>query len=150
MDKAGAAVLLRDREHHSNTIGVTVSPVRIATLAEFGDVSQIGDKLLATERGKDSTVPGGVRLLSESSRTGGASGAVFYDYDYTLITTHGNKRVFCSVGVRDNTLFILNAMYKIVVDGDGEAVKDAATTETENALAATYQDVVASFDVGRV
>lgn len=33
-------------------IGVTVSPVRIKSLEQFGDLSAVGDRLLAAERSK--------------------------------------------------------------------------------------------------
>lgn len=33
-------------------IGVTVSPIRIKSLEQFGDLATVGDRLLAVERGK--------------------------------------------------------------------------------------------------
>ena len=75
-----------------------VSPVKIASLSEFGSVHEIGEKLLKAEAAKESTVPGGVTLISETQREGAKSAATFYDYDYRLVTTHGNKRVLNSVG----------------------------------------------------
>ena len=75
-----------------------MSPVKIASLSEFGSVHEIGEKLLKAEAAKESTVPGGVTLISETQREGAKSAATFYDYDYRLVTTHGNKRVLNSVG----------------------------------------------------
>ena len=48
VDKAGATLLMRNPEKKSSQIGVTVSPVKIASLQEFGSVHEIGEKLLAT------------------------------------------------------------------------------------------------------
>ncbi len=50
--KAGADVLFVDPERKSTTVGVTVSPIRIASLAQFGDVAAVGKRLLGAERAK--------------------------------------------------------------------------------------------------
>ena len=58
--KAGADILFLDPERKSTTVGVTVSPVRIASLEQFGDVPAVGKRLLDAERAKVS------RLLPRS------------------------------------------------------------------------------------
>ena len=68
MSKGGATLLLRNPADHLSQIGVTVNPVKIASLSEFGSLHEIGEKLLAAEAKKDSTVPGGVTLISEVGR----------------------------------------------------------------------------------
>ncbi len=50
--KAGADVLFQDPAQKSTNIGITVSPIRINSLDQFGDVTSVGEKLLATERSK--------------------------------------------------------------------------------------------------
>lgn len=50
--KAGADVLFQDPSQKSTNIGITVSPIRISSLDQFGDVSTVGQKLLATEKSK--------------------------------------------------------------------------------------------------
>ena len=109
VNKAGATLLLRDPTQKYSQIGVTVSPVKIASLAEFGSVRDIGEKLTRAEAAKESTVPGGVTVTRSTRRRGEKSGVVFYDYEYRLITTYGNKRVYTSVSIVDGTLYILNA-----------------------------------------
>ena len=81
--------------------------------------------------------PGGVTLISEAQRAGVRSGATFYDYEYRLITTHGNKRVLNSVAVHDSTLFIMNA--QVLGDDEQEGVRTRADS---------YRRVASSFDVG--
>ena len=89
---------------------MTVSPVKIASLAEFGSVRDIGEKLTQAEAAKEKArSPGGVTLVSEGERVGPASGTTFYEYEYRLVTTRGNKRVFNAVAVRNNVLYIMNA-----------------------------------------
>mmetsp|Transcript_42951 Transcript_42951/g.69101 ORF Transcript_42951/g.69101 Transcript_42951/m.69101 type:complete len:173 (+) Transcript_42951:81-599(+) len=145
VNKSGATLLLCSPADKYSQIGVTVSPVKIASLAEFGSVHEIGEKLLRAEAAKDSTMPGGVTLLSEGTRTGSASAAKFYDYEYRLVTTHGNKTVLNSVAVLDNVLYIMNAQVR-------EKAEDVATPEqvaAERAQAASYRIIVGTFDVGR-
>lgn len=50
--KAGADALFEDPERKSSNIGVTVAPVRVKTLQEFGDIDVVADKLLAAEQNK--------------------------------------------------------------------------------------------------
>ena len=137
VSKAGATLLLRDPTEKYTQIGVTVSPVKISSLAEFGTVHDIGVRLLKAEAAKESTVPGGVSLVSEGERNGLASGIIFYDYEYCLITTHGNKRVFNSVAVYNNVLYIMNAQ-----------VRENGATSTSYDVAAQLRGTVTTFDVG--
>jgi hypothetical protein len=45
-------VLFEDPERRSTSVGVTVSPVRVATIGQFGDVAAVGQRLLEAERKK--------------------------------------------------------------------------------------------------
>ena len=50
--KAGADVLFADPAKKSTTVGVTVSPIKIAGLEQFGDVETVRKKLINTEKQK--------------------------------------------------------------------------------------------------
>lgn len=50
--KSGADVLFEDPDRPSSTLGVTVAPVRVQTLAAFGDVGVVAEKLVAAEKNK--------------------------------------------------------------------------------------------------
>jgi hypothetical protein len=50
--KAGADVLIIDPDAKSTNVGVTVVPVRVQTLAQFGSLSDVSEKLLAAEEKK--------------------------------------------------------------------------------------------------
>lgn len=49
---AGADVLFEDPEQRSTSVGVTVSPVRVANIGQFGDLQAVGQRLLDAERKK--------------------------------------------------------------------------------------------------
>ena len=50
--KAGADVLFEDPQRPSTNIGVTVAPVRVQSIAQFGTPDVVASKLLAAERAK--------------------------------------------------------------------------------------------------
>ncbi len=52
---AGADVLFVEPSGKAGDIGVTVSPVRIKSLEQFGDLKAVGDRLLAAESSKVDT-----------------------------------------------------------------------------------------------
>lgn len=45
-------MLFEDPERRSTSVGVTVSPVRVATIGQFGDLAAVGQRLLEAERKK--------------------------------------------------------------------------------------------------
>lgn len=144
--KPGAEVLFKDPAAKYSNIGVTVSPVTVSDLSKFGSLEDIGDKLAKAEQAKESTVPGGVSLTSSRERVGKVSGTTFYDYEYRLITTYGNKRVCTSVTIVDNTLYILNAQVYETADPEKptEEQLDADALNLE-----LYRKVADSFDAGK-
>ena len=144
--KPGAEVLFKNPEAKYSNIGVTVSPVTIDSLGKFGSLSEIGEKLAQAESKKESTVPGGVSVLSETERVGAKSGATFYDYEYRLITTHGNKRIFTSVSIVDSTLYILNAQVYETADPENPTEEQKAFDAKNMDL---YKQVGATFDASK-
>lgn len=49
-------MLFEDPERRSTSVGVTVSPVRIASIEQFGDLATVGQRLLEAEGKKVCTV----------------------------------------------------------------------------------------------
>ncbi|BDA46952.1 PsbP domain-containing protein 2, chloroplastic [Coccomyxa sp. Obi] len=115
-DKSGADVLFVEPSGKAGDIGVTVSPVRIKSLEQFGDLKAVGDRLLAAESSKESTES--VELVSSSSRRG-EKGTLIYTYDYILDTTRGKKRIVSTVAVAGQKLYIINGTIKCSKSGLG-------------------------------
>jgi len=161
--KAGADVLFADPAKKSTTIGVTVSPIKIAGLEEFGDVETVRKKLMNTEKQKvpeqlctslqtrlapsSCTIwnPGAlmqestkdVTLVQESSRKG-KSGTLIYDIEYELDSTRGRKRILSSVGIAQKKLFIVNGNLKCDASG---------CTDSDGKDIAVLRQVASTFDV---
>lgn len=133
--KAGADVLFEDPIRRSTSVGVTISPVRVQSIIEFGSLEDVGQKLLRAEKIKESTL--GVEMLVESARKG-AKSALLYTYEYELNSTRGRKRVINTVTIYQSKLYILNAAYK--------CDKEACSAAAEEPLA-QLRTVARSFDV---
>ena len=65
--QAGAEVLFEDPEERSTSVGITIYPVRVASLEQFGRLEDVGERLLQAEMGK---VGGCSRGSSRGSRCG--------------------------------------------------------------------------------
>lgn len=161
--KAGADVLFTDPLKKSTTVGVTVNPIKIAGLEQFGDVETVRKKLVNTEKQKVGISVGltvcflatyffcvipnihfgimqestkDVTLIRESSRKG-KSGTLIYDIEYELDSTRGRKRILSTVGIAQKKLFIVNGNMKCDTAGCNE-------DSTELAL---LRQVAGTFDV---
>eukprot|EP00887_Chlorella_sp_A99_P004299 scaffold15.g4299.t1 len=105
-------------------LGVTVLPVRIRSLAEFGDLAQVGQRLLDAERAKESTL--GVALVGSAARSlPGSPQTQVYDYEYELESTRGRKRILSTVAVADAKLYIANG--SITCDKETCAAQEGGT-----------------------
>jgi hypothetical protein len=104
VNKAGADVLFRDPQVKKATLGVTVLPVRIATLGEFGSLEQVAEKLASAERAKESTL--GVHMVSSVQRD--TRNGAAYDFLYELDTTRGRSTIAASVTIVHSKLYIVN------------------------------------------
>ncbi|KAF8037345.1 hypothetical protein BT93_B0299 [Corymbia citriodora subsp. variegata] len=106
VDKAGATVLFEEPTKGSNNVGVVVSPVRLASLGEFGSPQFVADKLIQAEKRKESTKDAEVIGVAERSGQGGLQ---VYEFEYKLDSTRGGmKRIFSAVFVTSKKLYLLN------------------------------------------
>ncbi|KAG2501632.1 hypothetical protein HYH03_000137 [Edaphochlamys debaryana] len=134
--KAGADVLFEDPARRSTSVGVTVNPVKVSSIEQFGGLDDVGAKLLNAERSKESTLD--VSLVSSATRTG-ATGATLYEYEYELDSTRGRKRILNTVTIFNSKLYILNAAFKCEKDSCGGAEVQAGV--------ALLRKVAGTFDV---
>lgn len=130
--KAGADAFWTAPSISYASLGVTVTPVRLARLADFGAVDAVAEKLLAAERGKDGFID--ATLLSAASRPG-ASGDPLYAFEYDLVTTRIHKIVLSTVGVKASTLFIANGQSPCGPDTGACAVGAPALEDLRAAMA---------------
>uniref|UniRef100_A0A0F7GYM8 PsbP domain-OEC23 like protein n=1 Tax=California macrophylla TaxID=337344 RepID=A0A0F7GYM8_9ROSI len=106
VEKAGATVLFEEVGKGSNNVGVVVSPVRLASLSEFGSPEFVVDKLIQAEKRKESTKDAEVIGVAERSGHGGLQ---VYEFEYKVDSTRGGmKRIFSAAFVASKKLYLLN------------------------------------------
>jgi len=141
--KSGAAVLFRDPSYKFNNLGVTVTPVRVSSLEDFGSAEETCDKLITFEKNKDgnkSATVNHVSVRKGASDNGADEGVMYYDFDYSLETTRGNKRVVSTVTINKYKLYIANGQYFCGdACSDEGAEKLAVIKEALNSFSITQQ-----------
>ena len=104
-------MLFTDPGDRINTLGVTVSPVTVQSLAQVGTLAAVTDKLVAAERAKDGTLDVEVAFTQERSTP---SGSPVYEFQYTVQhATRGNKAVVTAVCIHQKTLYILALQWRV-------------------------------------
>lgn len=133
MDKAGATVLFEEVNKGSNNIGVVVTPVRLASLGEFGSPQFVADKLIQAEKKKESTKDAEVISVAERSGHGGLQ---VYEFEYKVDSTRGGmKRIFSAAFVSSKKLYLLNIAHS-------DKPESPLDTDTRTIL----EEVIHSFD----
>lgn len=126
--KAGADVLLKDPERGGTTLGVTILPVRIESVDEYGSVVDVGQKIIAAEKSKESTIS--ASIVSEStSKLQHPAMITVYDYIYDVESTRGSKRVTSRVFILMKQLYVINGTISCGKEGPcGNDVKGEEQT----------------------
>ncbi|XP_076898924.1 psbP domain-containing protein 2, chloroplastic-like [Bidens hawaiensis] len=107
VEKAGATLLFEDPSKGSNNVGVVVTPVRLTSLAEFGDPEFVSNKLIQAEKRKESTKD--VEIVSFRERPREKGDVQVYEFEYNLDSTRGGlKKIFSAAFVASKKLYLLN------------------------------------------
>jgi hypothetical protein len=89
--------------------GITVDPVRIDSLQQFGSPEQVAAKVVLAELGRDGVFD--VKLMGDPmSNT--KDGVEYYQLDYLSTGKRGNKRFVAKFYIADNKLYALTAQCK--------------------------------------
>ena len=135
-DKPGADAFWVPPTGGRASLGVTVSPVRLQRLADFGDVGAVGDRLLAAEAKKDGYI--NARLITSTSSPRPGTPDPLYAYEYELTTTRAHKVVATGVAVEGGVLYTVTGLAPCVKGGD---------CDPADATLAALRGSVASFEV---
>lgn len=103
--KAGADVLFKGGK--GVQLGVTILPVRIASVKEYGSLDGVADKIIQAEKAKDGNISAKIIRQAEN---GLEHGNAAYDYAYEVETTRGTKRIVSRVCIVNKELYIVNGM----------------------------------------
>ena len=100
--------------------GITVDPVRIDSLKEFGTPEEVAARVALAEVGRDGVLD--VKLMEDPVAGGGdGDGASYYQLNYLSSGKRGDKRYVAKFYVRDRMLYALTAQCR---EEDYESLKE--------------------------
>lgn len=108
-------------------VGITVDPVRISSLRDFGTPSEVAAKVVTAEVNRDGVFE--VTLLQDPVELPDKS----YVLQYLSQGKRGNKHNVCKIFIQNNKLYVLTA----------QAKEDVYSTDVEK----TILDIVESFQI---
>lgn len=98
----------------STSAGVTVDPVKIAKIEEFGSADDVGTKVVALENKKDNVRSAALLSTLQSS----ADSLTYFFIEYTVDAGRGLKKYWAKATVTGGNLYVFTAQAK-VADFDG-------------------------------
>mmetsp|Transcript_48550 Transcript_48550/g.105255 ORF Transcript_48550/g.105255 Transcript_48550/m.105255 type:complete len:218 (-) Transcript_48550:94-747(-) len=106
--KTHAAEAILQSPRRGVSLGVTVDPVKIDSLEQFGTPEQVADRVLAVEETRDGVLDVQLRAISEES--GQPS---YYTIEYFVESTRGKKVYLCKYCIARRRLYVLQAQAKV-------------------------------------
>jgi hypothetical protein len=101
-------------------MGITVDPVRIASLSDFGTPREVAARVVTTELSRDGVDrvtlvddPQSFELATPGGDGGGSASTVLtYELNYRSEGKRGTNRFVCKLFVQDNKLYVLTSQCK--------------------------------------
>lgn len=100
-------------------VGVTIDPVSIGRLEDFGTAEQTAERVLAVERGRDGVKTVALRGLAVES--GEPS---YYVIEWASTTSRGDKVFCCRYAIANRRLYVLQASAKLEAFESDAAVRE--------------------------
>merc|ERR1712070_853942 len=120
-------------------LGITVDPVRIASLEQFGTLEEVTQRVLAVEETRDGVTDVKLRAASQE-----AGPPLYYTIEYRVESTRGKKVYLCKYSIAprpgrsESSLYVLQA----------QAYLDTFDSESDAEVRQQLQSAVSSFKVG--
>eukprot|EP00587_Corethron_hystrix_P013495 CAMPEP_0113316038 /NCGR_PEP_ID=MMETSP0010_2-20120614/11459_1 /TAXON_ID=216773 ORGANISM="Corethron hystrix, Strain 308" /NCGR_SAMPLE_ID=MMETSP0010_2 /ASSEMBLY_ACC=CAM_ASM_000155 /LENGTH=191 /DNA_ID=CAMNT_0000172645 /DNA_START=173 /DNA_END=748 /DNA_ORIENTATION=+ /assembly_acc=CAM_ASM_000155 len=118
------------------TYGITIDPVRINSLEEFGSPDEVGQKVIDAEAARDGVTE--VKLLSAKRMEKSLGSLSCYAIDYRSEGKRGVKIFNTRIYVKDGLLYVLTGQ-----------VKESAIEDSDGTLRAEFEKALDSFTVGQ-
>lgn len=90
------------------TLGITIDPVRLSTIQEFGTPEEVAARVVTAEINRD-----GVFTVTMAKDPKEDASAGCYDIEYISDGKRGTKRFVTRIYVRDGILYVLTAQSKV-------------------------------------
>lgn len=112
-------------------VGVTVDPVKIESLEQFGTPEQTAERVLKVEEGRDGVKSVTLRVLRAESAEGAPT---YYTIEYATLSSRGKKLFCCKYCIASRRLYVLQVQAKL-----DEFDADAAVRERVRAVAESFR-----------
>lgn len=113
-------VIVASKNVSGTSAGLVVDEVKISSIEKFGSATDVGEKVVALERKKDSTQS--AQLLS--SKVEKRDGLTYYVVDYTVDSTRGAKHYLAKATITAKQLYVFTAQCKLDnFDGDSSTLE---------------------------
>eukprot|EP00316_Scyphosphaera_apsteinii_P013453 CAMPEP_0119331996 /NCGR_PEP_ID=MMETSP1333-20130426/81816_1 /TAXON_ID=418940 /ORGANISM="Scyphosphaera apsteinii, Strain RCC1455" /LENGTH=211 /DNA_ID=CAMNT_0007341727 /DNA_START=73 /DNA_END=708 /DNA_ORIENTATION=- len=86
------------------SLGITIDPVKIASLEQFGTAEQVAQRVLAVEENRDGVFS--VELRGVTAQSGQPS---YYTIEYQVESSRGKKVYLCKYCIAKRRLYVLQA-----------------------------------------
>ena len=90
------------------TAGLTVDPIKLESLAKFGDPQFVGDRVVKVEQGRDGVTS--VKLVAAGATT--VDGVEYYELQYDSESSRGYNHVLSRLAIEGEKLYALEIKVK--------------------------------------
>ena len=117
---------------HKAQLGVTVDPVKISSLEEFGSIAEVSERVLKVEEGRD-----GVQAVELRRAVAEPGSPTYYVIEYAVASSRGKKMYLCKYCIAQRKLYVLQTQAALdSYDADADSIRTQLNS------------IVASFVVG--
>lgn len=102
-------ILFKSSSTKGTEVGITVDPVKIDSLSQFGTPKEVGKKVMGVERAKDGVLSAKLLAVGQADY----EGVPYYTIEYESESTRGNKHFIACVAINKKKLYVLTAQAKI-------------------------------------
>lgn len=102
-------VIVSSKNVSGTSAGLVVDQVKISSIENFGSATEVGERVVALERKKDSTQS--AQLLSSMAEN--RDGLTYYIVDYVVDSTRGPKHYLAKATITGKQLYVFTAQSKV-------------------------------------
>ena len=111
---------------------MTVDPVKISSLEEFGSIAEVSERVLKVEEGRD-----GVQAVELRRAVAEPGSPTYYVIEYAVASSRGKKMYLCKYCIAQRKLYVLQTQAALdSYDADADSIRTQLNS------------IVASFVVG--
>ena len=109
-------------------LGITVDPVKINSLEEFGNLDEVTKRVLTVEEGRDGVTSVTLRSNAAEAADAAAGKPSYYAIEWATVSSRGTKVYCCKYCIAQKKLYVLQAQANLDAYDNDEGVRSALTS----------------------